>query len=239
MKGLSSSQEDYLEAILMLAGEGGVTRVSELSRMLEVTPASAAVAVKNLSRAGLVKHESYGYVELTSGGEKLARQLYDRHRIMSSFFQKVLGLDKSLADIEACAIEHSLHQETFEKVVKFFEFMETCKEVEPQFLVNFKEFLDAGGRAGKSCRIDKKSSPVKNLVRLSDLSPGERALVIRLETCGEVRRKLLALGLIRGETIELIRKAPLGDPLEFRIKDYCLSLRKNEADRIFVSREKS
>jgi len=48
------------------------------------------------------------------------------------------------------------------------------------------------------------------------------------------RRRLLELGVVRGETITLRRSAPLGDPLEFVIKGYHLSLRKREAATILV-----
>lgn len=48
------------------------------------------------------------------------------------------------------------------------------------------------------------------------------------------RRRLLELGVVRGETITLQRAAPLGDPLEFVIKGYHLSLRKREASTITV-----
>ncbi|MFA5167372.1 MAG: FeoA family protein [Candidatus Omnitrophota bacterium] len=51
------------------------------------------------------------------------------------------------------------------------------------------------------------------------------------------RKRLLAMGLMKETEFTVIRKAPLGDPIEIRIKDYNLSLRKDEADVILVETE--
>jgi ferrous iron transport protein A len=52
---------------------------------------------------------------------------------------------------------------------------------------------------------------------------------------GPVRRRLLALGFVPGVLIESVRAAPLGDPVEYRIKGYCISLRKEDAEAITVT----
>ncbi|KQC10745.1 MAG: iron transporter FeoA [Candidatus Cloacimonas sp. SDB] len=48
------------------------------------------------------------------------------------------------------------------------------------------------------------------------------------------RQKLLRMGLVKGEFFLIIRKAPMGDPIEIKIKGYSLTLRKNEADALDV-----
>ena len=48
------------------------------------------------------------------------------------------------------------------------------------------------------------------------------------------RQKLLRMGLVKGETFSIIRKAPMGDPIEIKIKGYSLTLRKDEADALEV-----
>ncbi len=48
------------------------------------------------------------------------------------------------------------------------------------------------------------------------------------------RQKLLRMGLVKGETFTIIRKAPMGDPIEIKIKGYSLTLRKDEADALLV-----
>ena len=70
--------------------------------------------------------------------------------------------------------------------------------------------------------------------RLSDLKPGEKGVISRVTGEGATRRRLLDMGLTRGTEIVVVRKAPLGDPIEFLLKGYNLSLRKSECENIYV-----
>ena len=70
--------------------------------------------------------------------------------------------------------------------------------------------------------------------RLSELKPGERGVISKVVGDREVRRRLLDMGLTRGTEIIVIRKAPLGDPVEFLLKGYNLSLRKRESENVYV-----
>lgn len=69
---------------------------------------------------------------------------------------------------------------------------------------------------------------------LDQLSPGQRVRVARVTGTGALRRRLMDMGLIPGVEIELLRAAPLGDPLEYKLRGYHLSLRKIEAQGIEV-----
>jgi ferrous iron transport protein A len=73
--------------------------------------------------------------------------------------------------------------------------------------------------------------------KLSELNPGERGVVVKIGGSSSTRRRIMDMGVVRGTEIIVIRRAPLGDPVEFEIKDYNLSLRKKEADKIFVELE--
>lgn len=70
--------------------------------------------------------------------------------------------------------------------------------------------------------------------RLSELAPGERAQVVRVEGQGPVRERLAAMGITTGTVVEAIRRAPLRDPVEFLVRGYHLSLRREEADLVHV-----
>jgi len=70
--------------------------------------------------------------------------------------------------------------------------------------------------------------------RLSELKPGEGGVITRVEGAGTLRRRLLDMGLVRGTEITVVRRAPLGDPAEFLLKGYNLSLRKKEGDNVYV-----
>lgn len=70
--------------------------------------------------------------------------------------------------------------------------------------------------------------------RLSELAPGERGTVAKVAGDADAARRLMELGLMRGTTVEVIRLAPLGDPLEVRVRGFMLTLRRAEAEHIEV-----
>ena len=84
----------------------------------------------------------------------------------------------------------------------------------------------------KRCR--KFCPAAASIVTLDQLGRGQTGRILRVAGRPATRRRLLELGVVRGETILLQRAAPLGDPLEFVIKGYHLSLRKREAATITV-----
>jgi len=70
---------------------------------------------------------------------------------------------------------------------------------------------------------------------LGELKVGQRAKVIQLEVQNkEVRRHLLDMGLTRGIEVEVIKKAPMGDPIDIKIRDYELCISKENLNQIKV-----
>jgi Fe2+ transport system protein FeoA len=69
---------------------------------------------------------------------------------------------------------------------------------------------------------------------LNELKPKEKGKIIKIGGGGGIQRRLLDMGLVVGSEVEMERVAPLGDPVEVRIKGYHLSLRKEEAIKIEV-----
>ena len=72
-------------------------------------------------------------------------------------------------------------------------------------------------------------------MKLSELKTGERATITSFES-SELELKLMEMGCLPGEEIVIEQIAPLGDPISVRISGYSLSLRKNEANQILVSK---
>ena len=75
------------------------------------------------------------------------------------------------------------------------------------------------------------------ITTLDQVLPPETCRVVSVTATGSFRRRLLALGFIPGTPIESVRVAPLGDPVEYKIKGYYISLRKEDARFITVTRE--
>lgn len=71
---------------------------------------------------------------------------------------------------------------------------------------------------------------------LDRMQPGDSGIVSRLAGDPAVRRRLMELGLVPGTPVELVRRAPLGDPIELAVRGVHLSLRRTEASLIHVSR---
>jgi ferrous iron transport protein A len=69
---------------------------------------------------------------------------------------------------------------------------------------------------------------------LRELKPRESARILKVGGSGTIRRRLMDMGLVAGSEITVQRVAPLGDPIEIRLKGYSLSLRKEEAATILV-----
>lgn len=72
---------------------------------------------------------------------------------------------------------------------------------------------------------------------LASLKPGDKATIRKITAQGSIRRRLLDMGATSGTRIEVERVAPLGDPIEIKVKGYHLTLRKEEARGIAVEKE--
>ena len=71
---------------------------------------------------------------------------------------------------------------------------------------------------------------------LRDLKPGEEGVVARIGDRGPMRRRIMDMGETPGVLIKVVKVAPLGDPIEVNLRGYELSLRKDEAAQIEVTR---
>ncbi len=116
---LTSNMEDYLEVIMHLQEEQKVARVRDVARRLKVKMPSVTGAMKGLAEKGLVNYERYSYLTLTEAGEKIAREVGERHKTFYSFLTDVLKLDQKTAELDACRLEHVTSRKTFERLKEF------------------------------------------------------------------------------------------------------------------------
>ncbi len=72
------------------------------------------------------------------------------------------------------------------------------------------------------------------MIKLSELNPGQSAVIVKIEGDVSTRRRIMDMGVVRKAPIKVVRRAPLGDPVEFEIKDYSLTLRKRDAENVLV-----
>ena len=78
----------------------------------------------------------------------------------------------------------------------------------------------------------------ENISLLSALHPGQEAVITKVKGYGAFRKRITEMGFVPGVAVKVIKKAPLGDPMELELMGYRISLRKNEANLIeIVSKE--
>ncbi len=116
---LTSNMEDYLEVILNLQQEQMVARVKDVAQRLNVKMPSVTGAMKGLAEKGLVNYERYSYLTLTAAGEKIAREIGERHKTFYNFLTEVLKLDHNTAELDACRLEHATSRKTFLRIKDF------------------------------------------------------------------------------------------------------------------------
>lgn len=77
-----------------------------------------------------------------------------------------------------------------------------------------------------------------NIRKLQELKPGQSGKVVKISGTGSIHHRILDMGIVKGVEVKVERVAPLGDPVEVKIKGYHLSLRKEEAAYIYIEVEK-
>ncbi len=135
--GLSESLEDYLEVILDLEKTGKVARAKDIAEKLGVQRGSVTGALKSLEAKGLVNYAPYSYITLTPKGGKIAREITRRHAGLRDFLYKVLQVDAETANATACRMEHVIDATTMERLMSFFDYINTCPRTGPEWVENF------------------------------------------------------------------------------------------------------
>ena len=216
---LSESMEDYLEAIFNLIRENGSARVTDIANQLEIAASSVNQGLKKLNQEGLVTQEKYGPIKLTEAGLKTAEKIRCKHKILYLFLNKTLGVSQKNADQDACSIEHALSDESFNKLV--------------DYLIK-NNYLEEQNCAFKLKAEKEETKLAAAQVMLDKINIGSKAEVVKIQSKGRLKRKLMDMGLNRGARVEVKGKAPMGDPIEIKVRGYSLSLRQDEAAEILV-----
>ena len=114
---IHESAEDYLETILMLSKKLPFVRSIDIANEMGYKKSSVSIAMKNLREAEHIRVTKEGYIYLTDSGKEIAEMIYERHQILSSWLIK-LGVDKKVAEEDACRIEHDISKESFNAIKK-------------------------------------------------------------------------------------------------------------------------
>jgi Mn-dependent DtxR family transcriptional regulator len=113
--GSSSAVEDYLERILELINTKGYARVVDIARGLGISQASVTNMVQRLDAEGLLNYEKYRGLILTTAGETLARNITQRHQLLTDFF-KLLGVPDDVIYHDVEGMEHHISPPTLHAI---------------------------------------------------------------------------------------------------------------------------
>ena len=116
----NESIEDYLETILSLQKKLGQVRSIDIANEMNFSKPSVSVAMKNLREKGFITIDEAGHILLTDSGKKQAEDVLEKHTILTNWLVS-LGIDKAIAQEDACRMEHVISDETLEAIREFVE----------------------------------------------------------------------------------------------------------------------
>lgn len=245
---LSQSQEDYLKIIHDLIQEKRVARIRDIAQRKNVSMPSVTEAMHKLAEDGYISYAAREYIELTTEGQRASQQLINRHQFLSSFLQNILQIAPEKADAEACQLEHQLQPETIERMIILYQFLINCPLLGQNIPDLFQRCLAVTSTPDLPTKCPecflKSSFPhtiqerntVHNL--LAEIDEGQSATVVMLGPDNELRRELIAKGLIPGIKFALIRKGSPSSPYQIQIGGTVCYLSQQEADFIEVATNK-
>lgn len=143
---ISSTLEDYLEAILSLIQHKGRARVSDIAAELSVHKSTVTAALKNLTEKGLIDYVPYGHATLTSAGRDIALRVAHDHEAIRGFLTDVLQLEEDAAEANACRMEHVMDRGVLNRLGVLARHMRDWRESDEE---SFRRFVRRVDRAMK------------------------------------------------------------------------------------------
>jgi DtxR family transcriptional regulator, Mn-dependent transcriptional regulator len=208
----------YLEAIYYMDAEGERARSARLADWLGVSRPTVTVALRRMTRDGMVRLTSRKEIELTERGREAAAAIVRRHRIMERWLTDALGLDWVAADEEAARLEHAVSDLVERRLWEALGRPRSCPHGNP-----------IPGHA----ELDPRE------VRLSALNRGALAVVNRISEVAEreaptLLRYLLDRRLVPGTAVEVVEADAVGRTLRLRVAKREVTLSHETAAKIWM-----
>jgi DtxR family transcriptional regulator, Mn-dependent transcriptional regulator len=208
----------YLEAIHYMEAEGETVRSARLADWLGVSRPTVTVALRRMTRDGMVRINSRKEIELTEQGRQASAAIVRRHRIMERWLTDVLGLDWVAADEEAARLEHAVSDLVEHRLWETLGQPTSCPHGNP--IPGYAELNPAE-------------------VRLSSLERGSRAEVSRISEVAEreaptLLRYLLERRLVPGTQLEVLEVDTVGRTLRLAVAGRDITLSHETAGKIWV-----
>jgi DtxR family Mn-dependent transcriptional regulator len=198
---LTGPVEDYLKAIYDLERVGEPATTNDIALQLRVSAASVSGMVRRLADQGLITHEPYRGVRLTSDGRHAALRTLRRHRILECYLTEVLGYPWDRVHDEAERLEHAASEELIERMAAALG--------DPVQDPHGAPIPTRDGRVEES-----------TLRSLAEMGQGDRVRVRRMQDEDAERLRYLAeLGIRPGALVRVLDKAPFDGPITLWVDD--------------------
>jgi DtxR family Mn-dependent transcriptional regulator len=211
----------YLEAIYYIRAEGEVVRSARLADWLSVSRPTVTVALRRMTRDGMVRLNAHKEIELTARGDAAAAAIVRRHRIVERWMTDVLGLDWVAADAEAERLEHAVSEVVEERLYRKMGGPKTCPHGNPipgHSTMRADELRLSAlkpGETGTITRISevaqREAPPLLQYLHERGLHPGTRITVEEVDEVGRTIRlraaRMLTLSTETASKLSVVRSA--------------------------------
>jgi DtxR family transcriptional regulator, Mn-dependent transcriptional regulator len=234
---MSTSTEEYLEALYTLTQDGQVAGTSDISKRLNIAPGSVTEMLKKLADSGYVNYSPYQGVTLTPSGFEIAEKMTRKHRLLERFLHDTLKIGNDKVHNEACAMEHVLSDETERALCQTLKAPDKCpddQKVIPPCNLSFSSCEECQNWSGKN--LEEVGSRKVNVTALSLLKEKQEATIAFIRGDNKALRRLTDMGLTPGTKIKISRIAPLKGPVEITVRGSRLALGDAIACNVFVEK---
>ncbi len=219
---ISSSLEDYIEAISEISEENEHAHTKDIAKKLNVKMPSVTNALQNLKALGLIEYQSHTPVTLTPEGTRLGVMLRRRHYNIRMFFNKILQMNLDDADILACQLEHVIGENISSRLAFLAENI-----IESPACEELRKIIDT---QMASISSDNDSIPML----LADVADGESCVISKIEESLKGISRFADLGLVKGTLLTMEGRAPFGNLIRIKVMGASLSIRVQDAKHIWV-----
>jgi len=225
--------EEYIETIFDIAGKDGVAKTTEVAKKMQNSPASVTEVFQTMAKNGIVHYEPYKGVSLTEMGAEAAITIKRKHRLLEVFLSEILYIDPEKVHDEACRMEHCISDVVGDAICRLLDAPARCPG--GKLIYPCKKGIDTCNDCESAAAADKVASVVqRNIIPVTDLKPCQKGVISFLRGSKKVIQRLSDLGLTTGTEVTLIRKMPLGGPIELSVRRTALAVGRDIADNIFL-----
>lgn len=231
---MSKNIDEYLKILYTINSEGKAASTSEISRRLNIAPASVTEMLRKLDDKGYVKYSPYQGAVLTETGLKTGERITRHHRLLERFLCDVLKLDRNAVHAQACEMEHTLSDETGLALCRALKHPSKCPDDQkpiPPCDLDISSCNDCGKWNGNIANVGRRQG---RLMSISDLKENQAGRVAFVRGDNRLVARLSNLGLTPGARLSVSRISTPRAPVEVTVQGAPVTIAVDIACNVFV-----